>query len=372
MAKLWIRKTCPLLAGALLALTMPSGFRPLGTVVFVALLPALLVRGTGRSFLWGWAFGIAFFAVDLRWLLTLWRFTPMVLPGYLILVLFYGALIAVWKACVARAEHRFGSTTAFLLVSPFLWTLMEWIRAQGPMGFGFSTLYSSLYRTPVLIQSASVFGPWFVSALILLAAGGAYYYKTTLSGGPAKVTIPEKRVPSEKRVLDKLLKKETGVIPEKTSPAAQKPAAPEGKAPTEKKMPPETQKERLPAAEKVLRETDISDPKDTAAVKPPQKKDLPQKEQRVVRQKPKPAFRYPYIIHAGSFRNRETAEGEVQKLREQGFDALVEKAELGEKGIWYRVIIDGFSTRQEAEEKEEELHNKVKGMLSRIVQRKSS
>jgi len=172
MAKLWIRKTYPWFAGALLALTMPSGFHPLGNVVFVALLPALLLRGRGHSFLYGWAFGIAFFAVDLRWLLTLWRFTPMVLPGYVVLVCFYGVLIAIWKSCVTRAERRLGPATAFLLVSPLLWTFMEWIRAQGSMGFGFSTLYSALYRTPVLIQGASVFGPWFVSASILLAAGG--------------------------------------------------------------------------------------------------------------------------------------------------------------------------------------------------------
>lgn len=172
MAKLRIRKTYPWLAGALLAMTLPSGYPPLGGAVFVALVPVLLLRGQRRIFFTGWAIGIAFFAVDLRWLLTLWRFTPIVLAGYVALICCYGLGIAIWKTAVTAAERRFGSATALLLVSPFLWTLMEWLRAQGAMGFGFSGLYSALYRTPVLIQAASVFGPWFVSTLILLAGGG--------------------------------------------------------------------------------------------------------------------------------------------------------------------------------------------------------
>ncbi len=172
MAKLWIRKTYPWLAGAVLALSMPSGHLPLGGMVFGALLPALLLRGRRSGFFAGWAMGIAFFAVDLRWLLTLWQFTPMVLAGYIALICVYGMSVAIWKAAVTIAERRWGPATAFLLVSPFLWTSMEWLRAQGSMGFGFSTLYSALYRTPALIQAASVFGPWFVSTLILIANGG--------------------------------------------------------------------------------------------------------------------------------------------------------------------------------------------------------
>jgi len=172
MAKLRIRKLYPWLAGAAIALTMPSGVLSLGNVIFIALVPALLLRGKRQGFFVGWAIGIAFFAVDLRWLLTLWRFTPIVLAGYAVLVCGCGALIALWKTAVTMAERRWGAGTAFLLVSPFLWTFMEWLRAQGPMGFGFSTLYSALYRSPALIQSASVFGPWFVSTLILLVGGG--------------------------------------------------------------------------------------------------------------------------------------------------------------------------------------------------------
>ncbi|MBN1858560.1 apolipoprotein N-acyltransferase [Candidatus Bipolaricaulota bacterium] len=172
MAKLRIQKIYPWLAGAVLALSMPSGHLPLGVMVFAALVPALLLHGRRSGFLTGWALGVAFFAVDLRWLLTLWRFTPMVLAGYIALIGFYGLSVAIWKAAVTLAERRWGTATAFMLVSPFLWTLMEWLRAQGSMGFGFSTLYSALYRTPELIQAASVFGPWFMSTLILLANGG--------------------------------------------------------------------------------------------------------------------------------------------------------------------------------------------------------
>ncbi|MCX8044282.1 MAG: SPOR domain-containing protein [Desulfobacterota bacterium] len=57
-----------------------------------------------------------------------------------------------------------------------------------------------------------------------------------------------------------------------------------------------------------------------------------------------------FSIHAGSFRTRQIAEEEVHRLRDCGFDAFWDKANLGEKGEWYRIKIGVFSNKTEAEE----------------------
>jgi len=76
-----------------------------------------------------------------------------------------------------------------------------------------------------------------------------------------------------------------------------------------------------------------------------------------------------YSVHAASFRQQEKAVGEKQRFLQMGFDAFVDPADLGEKGIWYRVMIGRFLTREQAQGEEAFLHGKLPDQNSRIIKR---
>ena len=135
-------------------------------LVFVCLVPLFLALRHGGGFRAGVWFGLTFFLVDLRWLLTLARFHPIVVPGVILLCAAYAALLGILVWGIERATR--GATRAGLLfVAPGIFALAEMLRAQGPFALGFSTWYSALYRVPELIQSAGLFGPYAVSFLIV-------------------------------------------------------------------------------------------------------------------------------------------------------------------------------------------------------------
>ena len=59
---------------------------------------------------------------------------------------------------------------------------------------------------------------------------------------------------------------------------------------------------------------------------------------------------HPYVIHIFSYRNRESALKEVNYFRKKGYSAYDVSFKLPEKGVWYRVLIDRFSSKEEAQE----------------------
>ena len=180
MARLEPRKAlAALLSGILMALAMPGfGLVPLAFVGLIPLLYAIDSEERARTrFLYGWIAGATFFALDQRWILTLFRFSPWVVPGFLLAVLFLGLFFAVAATSIPPEpfRHRASSWRAgLLLTAPATFTLLEIARAQGPLGTGFSMLYSSLYRIPALIQLASWFGSWAITALIVLVNAAIY------------------------------------------------------------------------------------------------------------------------------------------------------------------------------------------------------
>jgi apolipoprotein N-acyltransferase len=157
------------LSGVLMAMAMP-GFG-VSVLVFVALVPWLHAQGRTRRILPGAVCGLVFFALDLRWLLTLVRFTPLVVLGYLLLIGLLAASLGVVGALIGEARRRLGDGIGLLLVAPIALSLLEIVRAQGELSLGFSTLFAALHRLPVLIQGASLFGPWALSAAVVLVNG---------------------------------------------------------------------------------------------------------------------------------------------------------------------------------------------------------
>lgn len=65
-----------------------------------------------------------------------------------------------------------------------------------------------------------------------------------------------------------------------------------------------------------------------------------------------------YTIQIASFRDGESADHLLKFLESRGYDAYIEKASLGKKGIWFRVRVGTFSSREEAEKYLERLKGK--------------
>jgi len=155
-------------AGVLAALALP-GFGASG-LVYVALVPLLFAldraRTVRRGALLGFLFGFAFFAIDVRWSLAVARFNPLVILGYVLLAAYLAipfALVGVVLAWLAARR----TARMWLLAAPALFVLAEFARTLGPFGTGFSMLHHALYRVPWLIQSASVFGSWMITAFVV-------------------------------------------------------------------------------------------------------------------------------------------------------------------------------------------------------------
>ncbi len=161
-------------SGIGLALSMP-GF-PFGPGVFVGLVPLLFGLDGRRSFLAGYLTGIVFFGLDFRWGLTLTRFSPLALPGVLLLVAYLALYLGAFGWGVDLARRRFGEGWTMLLFGPLLYAGLEVLRAHGPLGTSFSDLYLGLYRVPPLIQWASVVGPWGITAAVVFVNGAVYLW----------------------------------------------------------------------------------------------------------------------------------------------------------------------------------------------------
>jgi apolipoprotein N-acyltransferase len=165
----WREAALASLSGALLAFAMPGfGVWPLA---FVGLVPWLLAQGETSRVLPGFLCGTILFAIDLRWLLTLTRFTPLVILGYLVLVLLLGAATGLVGAAIGASRKRYGASVAWLVVAPIAWIGFEILRTQGEIGLSFSSLYAALHRVPWLIQVAALLGPWALSAMVVFANG---------------------------------------------------------------------------------------------------------------------------------------------------------------------------------------------------------
>ncbi|MFA4917026.1 MAG: SPOR domain-containing protein [Syntrophales bacterium] len=57
-----------------------------------------------------------------------------------------------------------------------------------------------------------------------------------------------------------------------------------------------------------------------------------------------------YLIQMVSYREKEKAENLFKRLKSLGYHPVVVTIELPERGRWFRVVLDGFATREKAQE----------------------
>lgn len=74
-----------------------------------------------------------------------------------------------------------------------------------------------------------------------------------------------------------------------------------------------------------------------------------------------------YAVHVASFKDMERVEAEISYLERQGYDTRIVEAEV-RGGVWYRVLVGGFATREEADEARRELLALRRISYARVVE----
>ncbi len=62
-----------------------------------------------------------------------------------------------------------------------------------------------------------------------------------------------------------------------------------------------------------------------------------------------------FSLRVASLKERARAEKEAERWRKKGYEAFVKRADLGKKGIWYRVYVGKYSSIQEAKKAADKL-----------------
>jgi apolipoprotein N-acyltransferase len=183
-----------IISGFLLTLSFPPS--PLGVLSFIALVPlGLALESAGGEGLrarasaglrHGFVTGVVFFGSTLYWILFLPKenltFPAILIPALMLLVAYLSLYPAIFGLAYCLARPIAGP----LLSLPVTWTMAEYLRSQGELGFPWASIGYSLYAHPSLIQGASVAGIWGVSFWV--AAVNGCVLKATLETSRAAKT----------------------------------------------------------------------------------------------------------------------------------------------------------------------------------------
>ena len=154
-----------LLSAFLVTVAMPSflsldGFAFLGWIAFVPLFLVLRTSRPGHALFYGVVFGTFQTLLSSYWLGT------FSLVSLQITVLFFLIYYLIFTPIVVHV-HRV-SRWAKVLVFPLAWTLFEFLRSAGFLGYPWALAAHSQYTMLPVIQMAGITGVWGVSFLVLL------------------------------------------------------------------------------------------------------------------------------------------------------------------------------------------------------------
>lgn len=183
-----------LLGGAFMALAFPP--YDIGNLVWVGLLPILCVlwngaRGFRRGFVYGWLYGMGWYCVSFWWIHNVGYVFRIPLPVFLGVAFFplmtvYSCLVGLWggmantllrpalapipdTSLISRAEQKkeiWSKWTTADLFSTLrsaagcgaMWVCIEWLRANGTLGFSWNSMGMALYNGLSLVQWAEFIG----------------------------------------------------------------------------------------------------------------------------------------------------------------------------------------------------------------------
>ncbi|MFN2387761.1 MAG: apolipoprotein N-acyltransferase [Thermoanaerobaculia bacterium] len=162
-------------SGLLFSLAFPP--REWALLLPLALVPWLvaLARETSRTraLFSGVLFGIAFWCASIPWIVyVVTRFGGQPLPLGIVSLIILALILCQWPAAVAWLTVAFAAPGSVrrLAVFPILWLASEHARSYVYGGFPWNLTGFALYRHPIWIQSASVWGVYGVGFLVTSAA----------------------------------------------------------------------------------------------------------------------------------------------------------------------------------------------------------
>jgi apolipoprotein N-acyltransferase len=155
-----------LYALALPSFASPGGFAPIAWVCLVPLFVVLELVPYPRGIFCGTAAGVLATMLVNYWLgtfhlLSLQFATIVALVEYAVFM-----VAALWIAKRARPGAHF-------IVLPAAWTVFDWLRSLGFLGYPWGMIGTSQYAAPLVTQIASIGGVWMVTFLVLLVNGVA-------------------------------------------------------------------------------------------------------------------------------------------------------------------------------------------------------
>ena len=169
-----------LVSGVVTSIAFPTRFGDymlpnFGFVAWFSLVPfvsAISISSPRRSFVLGLAFGIPLYAVSLYWLYTALN-TYGGIPPFVsililaLLILFLASYMALAVSIGQLLHLRLG--IPLVLALPVTWTMLEFLRGHFPFGgFPWNNIAHTQARYPLLIQTASIFGTYGITFLIIL------------------------------------------------------------------------------------------------------------------------------------------------------------------------------------------------------------
>jgi apolipoprotein N-acyltransferase len=171
----WWTPVAGVVSGILFALAFPPSelplLAPLALVPWIAALA--LEEKRFRGLLSGFVFGMAYWIVSIPWIVyVVTQFGGQSKAMGVVSVIILAAINAEWPTVLAwavvavappRSPWRFA-------VFPFLWLAAEHVRANVYRGFPWNLTAEALYRHPVWLQSASLWGAYGVGFLVVAAS----------------------------------------------------------------------------------------------------------------------------------------------------------------------------------------------------------
>ena len=162
-------------SGALLALCFPPyPTRFLSVVALVPVLRYFIARPGAtlkRGFILGLIQGAVFFAILLSWILKLIPESGVTMPWILgpalvLLIAYLACYTGLFALAQAFLGKRLGAGAVF--AAPAVWSLIEFIRSHGELGFSWGALAYPLAIHPLAVQGVSLYGPFGLTFVIVL------------------------------------------------------------------------------------------------------------------------------------------------------------------------------------------------------------
>ncbi len=198
----------------------------------------------------------------------------------------------------------------------------------------------------------------FMVSMLLVVGLVCFFLGVMVGKSGEQSQVAEERLPVKEPVVaaqDEMAEPEAAETPAESAPAEETPdpqltfydTLPEGQQNalgSGINLPPEPKK-----TEPVAPPKSAVPAKTVATKKPTAAPALPAAEQPKFN-KPAAVASGSYLVQVASVKQRQGAEGLRDRMRNKGYAAFVEAADLGAKGVWYRVYAGPFGSRGDAEQ----------------------